>query len=66
MADHIGHLGGVPHDFFRDAADVHAGAANDLSLDQRAGLAVHGGAVDGGDTAAAGADGDVVVVPGHQ
>ena len=55
----------VPHYFLRYAADVHAGAAQFFGFNQRAFLTVHSRAVDGGDTAAAAADGDVIIVFSH-
>ncbi len=63
--DRLGDLRGVPHDFFRYAAHVDAGAAQRFGFNQGAFLAVHGRTVDRSDTATAAADGEVVVVSGH-
>ena len=56
----------MPHDFFRHAADVHAGTAQVFGFNQRALLAVHSGTVNGGDTAAAAANGDIVIMLAHE
>ncbi|CAI4220288.1 unnamed protein product, partial [Auanema sp. JU1783] len=55
----------VPHHFFRHTANIYAGAAQLFGFNQRTFLAVHSRAVDGGDTAAAAADGDVIIVFSH-
>lgn len=55
----------VPHHFFRHTANIYAGAAQFFGFNQRAFLTVHSRAVDGGDTAAAAADGDVIIVFSH-
>ena len=55
----------MPHHLFRYTTHVHAGAAQRFGFNQRTLLAVHGRAVDGGDAAAATADGDVVIMLSH-
>ena len=56
----------MPHHFLRYAADVHAGAAQVFGFNQRTLLAVHSGTVNGGDTAAAAANGDIVIMLAHE
>jgi len=64
--DSFGDLCRMPHHFLWYAANVHAGAAEIFRFDYRAFLAIHGRTVDGGDTAAAAADGKVVIMSGHR
>ncbi|MNS52580.1 hypothetical protein D3C72_852990 [compost metagenome] len=63
--DGLADLRGVPHHFFRYTTDVHAGAAQLFGFNQRTFLAVHGCTVNRGDTAAAAANGDVVIMLAH-
>ena len=58
-------LRGMPHHFLRYAANVDAGAAQLFGFNQCAFLAVHCRTVNGGNTAAAAADSDVIIVLGH-
>jgi len=62
VVDGLRDLRGMPHHLLGHTAHVDAGAAEGLGLDQRAFPAVGGCPVDGGDAAAAAANGDVVVV----
>ncbi len=63
--DRFADLGGMPHHFFRYAAHVNAGAAQFFGFNQCAFLAVHCCTVNGGNTAAAAANSDVIIVLGH-
>ncbi|MNP32735.1 hypothetical protein D3C76_1259350 [compost metagenome] len=63
--DSFANLRGVPHHFFRYTTDVNAGAAQLFGFNQRTFLAVHGCTVNRGDSAAAAANGDVVIMLAH-
>ena len=65
VMDRFRDLRRMPHNFFRNAADVNAGAAQLFRFDQGAFLAIHRRTVNGGDTAAAAADGEVIIMSGH-
>ena len=60
-----GRLGGIPHDFFWDATDVHTGATEPTSLREQHLRPVFGGALGGGKSAAAAADDHQVVIFRH-
>ena len=64
--DSFANLRRMPHHFLRYAADVYAGTAQVFRFNQRALLAVHSGTVNGGDTAAAAANGDIVIMLAHE
>ncbi len=61
----FGDLRRMPHHLFRDAADVNAGAAQFFGFNQGALLAVHRRAINRGDTAAAAADGEIIIMLCH-
>ncbi len=61
----IGDLARIPHGLLRHATDVDAGTAQLFGFDQGDALAVHGGPVGRGDTAAAATDGDIVKMLCH-
>jgi hypothetical protein len=56
----IGNRRRIPHDLFRDASDVDAGAAEPARLDQKDACAMLGGALRGGEPAEAAAEGEQV------
>ena len=64
--DSLSDLRRVPHHFLRHATDVDAGAAKLFRFNQRTFFAVHGSPVNRGDTAAAAANGEVIVMFAHE
>ncbi|MNC29057.1 hypothetical protein D3C75_772920 [compost metagenome] len=65
VVDSFGDLRRVPHYFFRYATHVYAGTAQLFRLNQCAFLSIHRRTVNGGNTAAAAANGEVVIMFGH-
>ncbi len=65
VVQHVGHVGGIPHDLLRHAAHVDAGAAELLVFHHRALRAVLGGTLGHREAAAAGADGNEIVMFSH-
>ena len=58
-------MGGVPHDFLRHAAYVHAGSAERFVFDDRRPRAIFGCALSEGQPTAAAADYDYVKLSTH-
>ncbi|MNP30653.1 hypothetical protein D3C76_1237360 [compost metagenome] len=65
QVDGLTDLRRMPHHFLRYTTDVDAGAAEVFRFNQGALLAIHGRTVNRGDTAAAAADSDVVIMLSH-
>ncbi len=62
---HMGNLPRVPHDLFGHAANIYAGAAKPAALDDKGAGAAISRALGAGESAAAAADNNQVVVKGH-
>src|SRR5690606_882819 len=62
VMDSLSNMRGIPHDFLGNTTHIDTGAAEVFRFDQGTFFSVHGGAIDRRNTAAAAANGNVVVV----